>query len=668
MSITAFLRQSRPATTKYTIGYLSLRMMMGLQLTLLQEGHHLRLWWKGHPEGTERQDGMGVQALFPEQITICDTPEEAVTGANFWFSDYMNEDDFDEEDLAAINPYYVNTSELANVLEQDRKAGKVVAETWCGLQVPPEGQTFYSKGTLLNYLDTRLAIDNDGGIALKGKHNTALAHSLLEAKALLNNVYFEETDWPLSIEQLLPENDSLELAFGGFFNGKDYFGHVLLTHEYKGCNNNNRGSVLTGEIGTALIWVKWERMPFILQSAFMRLKPALISSGYRGFLDFNTIISQTNATPQINFLEFTCRPGYPTEFEIAAYWTQTSQYGEWLAAVASLVEWPSIKDDAVIGLGAALFATGNGIDVEQKLYHLELPLLNLLDTPLVYRQRDDCSLTFMPCDLRYVPEIDQLMTTDWDRALFLVTWQRSAWISQLPLFLGNCFQRLRHEANLFYTLDRLRIWGHTYRDDIGSRFSLPDTWKLLDQLQTSIPLPITQAMSRVGYRNLDQRDIGELYWLEHNAGFTREEAYNLGQFQDILETGQCTWFYIRNEKQAIIAYALVLPGEVALAHEASWWSEISEQAKIAPYLDNLVVHPHYRKSGLARQLLAEIAKEMVPDEILRLHCRSGLEQFYLGLTANTVAHSDVFVDPNATRVDRYEIFLYVGDLNTGGNP
>lgn len=96
----------------------------------------------------------------------------------------------------------------------------------------------------------------------------------------------------------------IEVAVGGFFNGKDFVEPILVNFEHKKLMPGNIGPA-SGEMGTSAVWMKKNR---IYKETIGRCVKKLAENKYVGYFDINCIVENNIVWP----LEPTCRFGYPT--------------------------------------------------------------------------------------------------------------------------------------------------------------------------------------------------------------------------------------------------------------------------------------------------------------------------------------------------------------------
>jgi phosphoribosylamine---glycine ligase len=108
----------------------------------------------------------------------------------------------------------------------------------------------------------------------------------------------------IKVFQLQRRVVGVEVAVGGFFNGKQFVTPINVNFEHKKLFPGNIGPS-TGEMGTAMFWSGGNR---IFSQTLARMQARLAEEGYVGYIDLNCIVNGNGIYP----LEFTSRFGYPT--------------------------------------------------------------------------------------------------------------------------------------------------------------------------------------------------------------------------------------------------------------------------------------------------------------------------------------------------------------------
>ena len=108
----------------------------------------------------------------------------------------------------------------------------------------------------------------------------------------------------IKVFQLQRMVTGVEVAVGGFFNGKQFVYPVNVNFEHKKLFPGNLGPP-TGEMGTSMFW----SMPNqLFNQTLIKMEPKLAEEGYVGYIDVNCIVNHHGIYP----LEFTSRFGYST--------------------------------------------------------------------------------------------------------------------------------------------------------------------------------------------------------------------------------------------------------------------------------------------------------------------------------------------------------------------
>jgi phosphoribosylamine---glycine ligase len=110
----------------------------------------------------------------------------------------------------------------------------------------------------------------------------------------------------IKVFQLQKRVVGVEVAVGGFLNGKSFIHPINTNFEHKKLFPGNSGPP-TGEMGTTMFWSEPNK---IFEQTLLKMEPRLAEEGYVGYIDVNCIVNNNGIYP----LEFTSRFGYPTIF------------------------------------------------------------------------------------------------------------------------------------------------------------------------------------------------------------------------------------------------------------------------------------------------------------------------------------------------------------------
>lgn len=108
----------------------------------------------------------------------------------------------------------------------------------------------------------------------------------------------------VKVFQLQRRVRGVEVAVGGFFNGKNFMLPINVNFEHKLLFPGDIGPA-TGEMGTCMYWSGPNR---IFYATLGKLEQRLAEEQYVGYIDVNCIVNGNGIYP----LEFTARFGYPT--------------------------------------------------------------------------------------------------------------------------------------------------------------------------------------------------------------------------------------------------------------------------------------------------------------------------------------------------------------------
>src|SRR5450755_848493 len=123
----------------------------------------------------------------------------------------------------------------------------------------------------------------------------------------------------IKVFQLQRRVSGVEVAVGGFFNGKKFVTPININFEHKKLFPGEVGPP-TGEMGTAMFW---SEPNLLFARTLQKMEAKLAEEGYVGYIDVNCIVNKNGIYP----LEFTARFGYPTiSIQQAAMITPMGQF------------------------------------------------------------------------------------------------------------------------------------------------------------------------------------------------------------------------------------------------------------------------------------------------------------------------------------------------------
>ncbi len=239
----------------------------------------------------------------------------------------------------------------------------------------------------------------------------------------------------IKVFQLQNRVTGVEVAVGGFFNGKRFLEPININFEHKKLFPGNIGPA-TGEMGTSMFWSKSNRL---YNATLKKMEAKLASEGYVGYMDLNCIVNSQGIYP----LEFTARFGYPTI---------------------------QIQTDALTGSLADFFyqiASGNDAEIKVKKgfqigVRLVVPPYPFRDKETFESYSKNATIVFKKPthDGVHIEDV-KLVNDEW-----LVT--GSAGVALVVAGAGATMREARVQA--YKRIQNILIPNMYYRDDIGDRW------------------------------------------------------------------------------------------------------------------------------------------------------------------------------------------------------
>lgn len=279
------------------------------------------------------QEGNDVK-FFVQSATEKDVGDGFVEKVDSWedLVDWADVIIFDDigfgktaEKLRAEGKKVIGGSTYTDRLENEREFGQQELAK-AGVSVLPNWN-FSDFEEAINFVQS-----NPGRYVIKPSGKAQNEKELLfvgqeeDGNDVINVLAHYKKNWSnkIKIFQIQQFSSGVEVAVGAFFNGKEFIRPVNINFEHKRLFPSNIGPS-TGEMGTLMMWTNKSSM---FDLTLEKMKPALASSGYVGYIDINCIANGTGIYP----LEFTSRFGYPT---ISIHMEGiTSRWGKFLYALA----------------------------------------------------------------------------------------------------------------------------------------------------------------------------------------------------------------------------------------------------------------------------------------------------------------------------------------------
>ncbi len=276
--------------------FVSLESLSGdLAWTLKKEGHEVKSYIKSKSDSD-------VYNGFIEKV---DDWEKYIEWADVIIFDDVEFGAIAEK-LRAEGKLVIGGSQYTDRLEIDREFGQAELKKY-GVNILPH-YDFTNYDEAINFIENnpdRYVFKPSGNIPSGGKALLFLGQEE-DGKDILELLKQNKEVWAKKAPtfQLQKFVSGVEIAVGAFFNGKDFIYPININFEHKRVFPGNLGP-FAGEMGTLMFW---SQPNVLFKSTLEKMKPALINSGYIGYIDINCIVNGKGIYP----LEWTSRFGYPT--------------------------------------------------------------------------------------------------------------------------------------------------------------------------------------------------------------------------------------------------------------------------------------------------------------------------------------------------------------------
>ncbi len=221
----------------------------------------------------------------------------------------------------------IGGSKYTDELEMDRDFGQTEMKKY-GVNILPQWQfTDYEEAIqFIKNNPDRYVFKPSGNTPSAGKSLLFIGQEE-DGEDLLELIEQNKKIWAKKapVFQLQKFISGVEIAVGAFFNGHDFILPINVNFEHKRIFPGDIGP-FSGEMGTLMYWSEPNKL---FKMTLEKMKPALVESGYIGYVDINCIVNGRGIYP----LEFTTRFGYPTiSIQLEGI---TMPTGEWLYKLAS---------------------------------------------------------------------------------------------------------------------------------------------------------------------------------------------------------------------------------------------------------------------------------------------------------------------------------------------
>ena len=274
-----------------------------------------------------------------------------------------------------------------------------------------------------------------------------------DGRDLLELLEQNKNVWPKKAPtfQLQKFISGVEIAVGAFFNGNDFIYPINVNFEHKRIFPGDIGP-LTGEMGTLMFWSEPNKL---FKMTLEKMKPALIESGYIGYVDINCIVNGKGIYP----LEWTCRFGYPTiAIQLEGILMQT---GEWLYKLANGEKF-DLKTKKGFQIGVRIMVPTHLVrssDKETTELYRDLPILFKKASNLEGIHIEDVKLA--EGVWRIAGESGVLMVVTGSGATVEEA-RHQAYSRIKNIMIPNMFYRVDIGHRWLVDSDKLQTWGYLY--------------------------------------------------------------------------------------------------------------------------------------------------------------------------------------------------------------
>ena len=322
----------------YKIGYVSLTAVMAMQEKLLQEGSFLNLWWPPEKNIPKAKESYGINKKYFGNIKVYQDSdfESFIKDSDFIYCDYSTPRKviYKIRKLCKLyNKRCINANNNKAVsLETNRTLAHSLASNF-GLDSVPI-ISFKEKEKFIKYIKTA-----KHKVVIKAIDDTNAILATYIPTCNDDAIYMAEKDnlhmfrhKGLIVE---PFHDNCnEIFFGMYFNGFNFNNKVLINQEYKHAFPGCLGSILTGEIGSIHKWEDYtdKKFPKKFRDIIKSVEKYLLDNfedDFRGFIDIALMIDKKKS--KIYLMEFTVRPGMPTEPQVTTSVNSFSDFLAWQA-------------------------------------------------------------------------------------------------------------------------------------------------------------------------------------------------------------------------------------------------------------------------------------------------------------------------------------------------
>ncbi len=442
-----------------------------LQERLMSEGHELYILAPGCPKINEEE--FNVTCIRGSITQVMSMKELIKANCDLYITGTGNSD-YAYETLKNLGFTVLGHSAEAILYETNRD---LLNSVWSKLKpeqlIIPKAKEFDNRQDAIKFLKKTKKLWVLKQTQSSPQHiftnRTVVSKDNNQVISLLNktNAWFVGDVGGVRFEELI---EGYEVSFGAWFTGTKFLKTFYSCIEHKGAQNCDRGSILTGEVGSTLTIHNLDEDSIIYQ-IFKSAEP-MFKDKCCGMIDFNVIVKPNG---KIYLLEATVRFGRPTLEMLLSRLEEKQDFGLFLH---DFVKYPHGDIETTLSkiftpgysIGVTVFTYGNPV-LDETIRNLSEAEQKIISSQQLSHEIE----FYMPHVNEFNNSIKQLFCRyDNVKDVYKTTFNERQFV---VIGHGETIQSARHNA--YKPLKDFWLLGATWRDDVGHNYE--STMELLEQ-------------------------------------------------------------------------------------------------------------------------------------------------------------------------------------------